>query len=141
MSYSFYLPHVKKLFSSQKVLTVKELLDLVPRLKQFSIPHDRKDFDFDAFHAKRLDEMDSLLVAIIGISARGVELSMADFEGKRCYRVRAFTPCSIDDWKLTLQLTEALSRKLGVRIKDEYGNEYTADTLNQVDYRHDILAG
>lgn len=141
MSYSFYLPHVKKIFS-KKELSIKDALDLLPGLEEFSVDKERDGFDPEEFYDCGISEAPSLLLGIAEKSARGFLLSYETRnDGTSCYKVRILTPSSLFDWELALSYLKALSKKLSVDIVSEYGDGFTAETIDSVDYRQDILFG
>lgn len=141
MSLSFYMQPKKKLLFN-KVMKVGELLDLMPELEQFSFDESADDFDPKHFYESRLDEYVCLLCGVYGRSARGFELSYDKGEnGENYYRVRVFTPSSVEDWKIALDFTRALAQKLGVKIISEQGDEFDAENIQSFDYYSDILFG
>lgn len=140
MSLSFYIPN-KKLFFSKKILKVQEVLDLIPRL-QILPENNSANFDKQKFLESQLNEHDSILVGIDGKSGRGFEISYGkDPKGKDSYIVRFLTPSPIDDWKIGLAFIKILSQKLGTKITSEYEETLTPDTIENYDYRHDIMFG
>lgn len=141
MSLSFYMQPKKKLLFN-KPMKVGELLKLIPELDQFSFDESIDDFDPNRFYDSRLDEYICLLCGIYKKSARGFELSYDKGEdGENYYRVRVFTPSSIEDWKIALKFTRALAQKLGVKIISEQGEEFDAEDIEKFDYYGDILFG
>lgn len=140
MSVNFYMQHKKKLFSN-KVLTVKEILETLPDLIQFGIDESEEKFDLEEFYSTPLSEFECLLLGVDGKSARGFECSYDEYDGQKCYAVRVYTPCSIVDWHIALDFISVLSRKLNVNIVSEYGEEFTKDSIKDYDYIHDIEFG
>lgn len=141
MSLSLYMEHKKKLFSG-KPMRVRELLDLVPNLVQFTFDEDEEDFNPEAFYSSRLNEYVCLLFGIAMKSARGVEVSYEELEDNECYyRVRIFTPSSEEDWKIALAFTKALALKLGSNIESEHGEAFSATEIEDFSYRDDIMYG
>lgn len=141
MSLSFYLPHKKTLFSN-KILKVREILELLPKLQQFTYDTKEEGFDKEKLLESKLNEHTCLLLGYDLVSARGFEVSFEkDLNNKDAYRVRFFTPSPEDDWKVGLAFLEALAEKLGVSITSEYGDTYTAETVGSFDFDHDINFG
>lgn len=141
MSLSLYVNHPKKLFFN-KTLTIGEVLGLMPRLQEFGIDKEDKNFDMRSFLDQRMQENYYLLLGIDGESARGFEFSLQKLEdGKSYYSVRIFTPSSEADWKHALSFTKTLANKLGVNVLTENGDVLTPDELSLFDYRQDILYG
>lgn len=141
MSVSFYLPHKKTLFSN-KILKVKEILTLIPKLQQFSYDVKQKGFDEERLNESKLNEHTCVLLGIDLQSDRGFEISFEkDLNNKDAYRVRFYTPSTESDWKVGLRFVKALAQKLGVGITSEYGEEFSADTIESYNYAHDIMFG
>lgn len=141
MSLSFYLPHKKTLFSN-KILKVREILELLPKLQQFSYDTKGEGFDKEKLLESKLNEHTCLLLGYDLVSARGFELSFEkDLNDKDAYRVRFFTPSPQDDWKVGLAFLEALAEKLGVSITSEYGDTFTSETVGSFNFDHDINFG
>lgn len=141
LSLSFYLPHKKSLFSN-KILKVGEALELLPKLEQFSYNQEAENFDKDKLYESKLNEHTCLLLGIDLDSVRGFELSFEkDMNDKDAYRVRFFTPSAEGDWKVGLKFIKALAQKLNVGITSEYGEIFNKDTIEDFDYRQDIMFG
>lgn len=140
MSVSFYMEHKKKLFSN-RVLTVRELLQILPDLIQFGIDESAEEFDAKEFYETPLSKFECLLLGVDGRSARGFECSYGAHEGRPNYAVRVYTPCSIADWEIALDFISALSKQLGVAIVSEYGDTFTSESIQEFDYLHDIEFG
>ncbi|MDO4753833.1 MAG: DUF4299 family protein [Bacillota bacterium] len=140
MSLSFYLPHKKTLFFG-KILKVGDILPMIPKLQIFPDTQKSKE-DLDKFHESKLNEHTSLMLGIARKSARGFEVSFEkDPDGKDAYRVRFLTPSTVDDWKIGLSFIKELATKLKVKIISEYGESYTAETIESYPYEKDILFG
>lgn len=135
MSLSFYLPHKKTLFSS-KILSVRELLSLVPKLQTFPNNTDSQ------FRDSKLNEHSSLLLGIHKQSGRGFEVSFEkDLKEKDAYRIRFLTPSTQEDWKIGLSFLKELASRLKVKIISEYDDIFTAKDIEDFPFEKDILFG
>lgn len=70
-------------------------------------------------------------------SGRGFELSYE----RGAYRVRQFTPSTLTDWRIALDLLSSLARHLDAEITSEDGTDWTAETITGFDARSDVRAG
>lgn len=140
MSVTFYMENKKKLFSN-KIMSVKEALEVIPDLIQFSFDESLEDFDVERFYNSKLSEYECLLMGIDGRSARGFEFSHDEYENKRYYAVRVYTPSSIEDWKVAIEFMAALAKSLHVEIVSEQGDAFTYESIREYPYMHDIEYG
>lgn len=70
-------------------------------------------------------------------SGRGFELSYE----RGAYRLRQFTPSTMTDWRISLELLSSLARHLDAGITCEDGTTWTAGTITEFDARADVAAG
>ena len=145
MSVSFYIKNKKKFFCYEKVLTVREVMDLYKeyRLSIYNIDFNADDFNKEKFYntsIERWQENNScILFGVERKSARGFELSYTTT--KNSYVIREFTPASENDWLIALKFMQVLSEKLNSKIMSEQGNTFTFETINTYDYKNNIKSG
>ncbi len=139
MSAVFHITDKKKMFSQAPVLTVKECLDLIEGLSQFSFDETDEDFSLENFYASPLSRFECLLVGIDGQSGRGFEISYEKEEN--AYQVRINTPATRADWRLALSFMQTLAQNLDSPIRKEDGVCFTAENIMELDYEHDIAYG
>ena len=145
MSISFYIKNKKKFFGYEKVLTVREVIDLYKkyRLSIYNIDFNADDFNKEKFYntsIERWQENNScILFGVERKSARGFELSYNTT--KNSYVIREFTPASENDWLIVLKFMQVLSEKLNSKIMSEQGNTFTFETINTYDYKNNIKSG
>ena len=145
MSVSFYIKNKKKFFCYEKVLTVREVMDLCKeyRLSIYNIDFNADDFNKEKFYntsIERWQENNScILFGVERKSARGFELSYNTT--KNSYVIREFTPASENDWLIVLKFMQVLSEKLNSKIMSEQGNTFTFETINTYDYKNNIKSG
>ncbi len=134
MSRTFYIKNTK----APKVMNLSELLAIAAEdLEQFALSKD--DEDYDALMAEPLSEFHPILVACDDFSGRGFELGY-DRE-KDCYKVIAFTPSTLNDWRTIFETIARLANHLSVEeVIDEEENAYQAGHITY-DYREDIAYG
>jgi hypothetical protein len=70
-------------------------------------------------------------------SGRGFELSYE----RGAYRLRQFTPSTMTDWRIALELLSALAQHLEAEISCEDGTTWTAGTITDFPARTDVVAG
>lgn len=119
-------------------MNLSELLAIAAEdLEQFALSKD--DEDYDALMAEPLSEFHPILVACDDFSGRGFELGY-DRE-KDCYKVIAFTPSTLNDWRTIFETIARLANHLSVEeVIDEEENAYEAGHITY-DYREDIAYG
>ena len=145
MSVSFYIKNKKKFFCYEKVLTVREVIDLCKeyRLSIYNIDFNADDFNKEKFYntsIERWQENNScILFGVEGKSARGFEFSYNSI--KNSYVIREFTPASENDWLIVLEFMKVLSEKLNTKIVSEQRDIFTSETINTFDYKNDIKSG
>ena len=116
MSVSFYIKNKKKFFCYEKVLTVREVIDLCKeyRLSIYNIDFNADDFNKEKFYntsIERWQENNScILFGVERKSARGFEFSYNTT--KNSYVIREFIPASENDWFIVLEFMKVLSRKI-----------------------------
>ena len=145
MSVSFYIKNKKKFFGYEKILTVREAMDL---FKEYKLSIYNIDFDADGFNKEKFyntsierwqENHSCILFGVEGKSLRGFEFSYNTT--KNSYVIREFTPASENDWLIALKFIQVLSEKLNSKITSEHGNTFTFETINTYDYKSDIKSG
>ena len=145
MSVSFYIKNKKKFFGYEKILTVREAMDL---FKEYKLSIYNIDFDADSFNKEKFyntsierwqENHSCILFGVEGKSVRGFEFSYNTT--KNSYVIREFTPASENDWLIALKFMQVLSEKLNSKIISEQGNIFTFETINTFDYKSDIKSG
>ena len=140
MSISFYIKNPKKFFRTRPVLTVRDCLTLSTQgVTQFTVDENEEDFDPKAFYSLPLTKFVCLVCGVEEQSGRGFELSFN--EETQSYGVRVMTPSTIDDWRISLCYLKDLATVLDQPIENEHGDTFTAKTIEQFDYKNDILFG
>ena len=145
MSVSFYIKNKKKFFGYEKILTVREAMDL---FKEYKLSIYNIDFDADGFNKEKFyntsierwqENHSCILFGVEGKSGRGFEFSYNTT--KNSYVIREFTPASENDWLIALKFMQVLSEKLNSKIMSEQGNTFTFETINTYDYKNNIKSG
>ena len=145
MSVSFYIKNKKKFFGYEKILTVREVMDL---FKEYKLSIYNIDFDADGFNKEKFyntsierwqENHSCILFGVEGKSGRGFEFSYNTT--KNSYVIREFTPAFENDWLIALKFMQVLSEKLNSKIISEQGNIFTFETINTFDYKSDIKSG
>lgn len=145
MSVSFYIKNKKKFFSYQKVMKVREVIDLFKeyKLSFYNIDFHVNDPDGEKFYNTSIESWqenhNSILFGVEGKSARGFEFSYNS--RKNSYVIREYTPASENDWIVTLEFMKVLAEKLNSKIVSEQGDTFTFETINTFDYKSDIETG
>ena len=145
MSISFYIKNKKKFFGYEKVLTVRETINLCKkyRLSIYNINFDADDFNKEKFYNTSIERWQEnhscILFGVEGKSLRGFEFSYNTT--KNSYVIREFTPASENDWLIALKFMQVLSEKLNSKIMSEQGNTFTFETINTYDYKNNIKSG
>ena len=145
MSVSFYIKNKKKFFGYEKILTVREAMDL---FKEYKLSIYNIDFDADGFNKEKFyntsierwqENHSCILFGVEGKSVRGFEFSYNTI--KNSYVIREFTPATENDWLIALEFMKVLTEKLGTKIKSEQGEIYTSEAISTFDYKNDIKSG
>lgn len=145
MSVSFYIKNKKKFFGYEKILTVREAMDL---FKEYKLSIYNIDFDADGFNKEKFyntsienwqENHNCILFGIEGKSGRGFEFSYNST--KNSYVIREYTPASENDWIIVLEFMKLLAKKLNSKIISEQGDTFTFETINTFDYKSDIKSG
>ena len=145
MSVSFYIKNKKKFFCYEKVLTVREVIDLCKeyRLSIYNIDFNADDFNKEKFYNTSIERWQEnhscILFGVEGKSGRGFEFSYNST--KNSYVIREFTPATENDWLIALEFMKVLTEKLGTKIKSEQGEIYTSEAISTFDYKNDIKSG
>lgn len=145
MSVSFYIKNKKKFFGYEKILTVREAMDL---FKEYKLSIYNIDFDADGFNKEKFyntsierwqENHNCILFGVECKSGRGFEFSYNST--KNSYVIREFTPATENDWLIALEFMKVLTEKLGTKIKSEQGEIYTSEAISTFDYKNDIKSG
>ena len=145
MSVSFYIKNKKKFFGYEKILTVREAMDL---FKEYKLSIYNMDFDADGFNKEKFyntsierwqENHSCILFGVEGKSGRGFEFSYNST--KNSYVIREFTPATENDWLIALEFMKVLTEKLVTKIKSEQGEIYTSEAIRTFDYKNDIKSG
>ena len=145
MSVSFYIKNKKKFFGYEKVMKVKEIIDLFKeyKLSFYNIDFHTNDSNGEKFYNTSIERWQEnhscILFGVEGKSVRGFEFSYNTI--KNSYVIREFTPASENDWLIALKFMQVLSEKLNSKIISEQGNIFTFETINTFDYKSDIKSG
>ena len=142
MSKSFYIKNKKKFLFYEKVMTIKELLDIddTKQLKTFfEYSFDDANFDYKKFYDSRLDNYECFLFGVENKSFRGMYFSYD--KKKKSYVITLYTPSSEEDWILALNYMKCLSKKLNSNIISEDKEIFTAENINTFNYKFDISVG
>ena len=145
MSVSFYIKNKKKFFGYQKVMKVREVIDLFKeyKLSFYNIDFHVNDPDGEKFYNTSIESWqenhNSILFGVEGKSARGFEFSYNS--RKNSYVIREYTPASENDWIVALEFMKVLAEKLNSKIVSEQGDTFTFETINTFDYKSDIETG
>ena len=145
MSVSFYIKNKKKIFGYEKVITVREAIDL---FREYKLSIYNNDLDADDFNAEKFyntsienwqENYNCILFGVEGKSARGVEFSYNT--KKNSYVIREFTPATENDWFIVLNYMKALTEKLGSKITSDERKEFTSENIKNFDYKKNIKSG
>ena len=140
MSISFYIKNKKKFFGYEKVMKVREVIDL---FKEYKLSIYNIDFNADDFYNTSIESWQEnhscILFGVEGKSVRGFEFSYNTT--KNSYVIREFTPASKNDWFIVLEFMKVLSEKLNSKILSEQREIFTSGTINTYDYKSDIKSG
>ncbi|MCY7007332.1 DUF4299 domain-containing protein [Fusobacterium simiae] len=145
MSVSFYIKNKKKFFGYEKVITVREAIDLFKedKLSFYNIDFHSNDPDGEKFYNTSIESWQEnhncILFGVEGKSARGFEFSYNST--KNSYVIREYTPASENDWIVALEFMKVLAEKLNSKIISEQGDIFTFETINTFDYKKDIKSG
>ena len=145
MSISFYIKNKKKFFGYEKVLTVREAIDLFKeyKLSIYNIDLDADDFNKEKFYNTSIENWQEnnscILFGVESKSMRGFELSYNT--RKNSYVIKEFTPATENDWLIVLEYMKLLAEKLGSKIISDEGNDYNFEAIKNFDYKKDIKDG
>ena len=145
MSISFYIKNKKKFFGYEKVMKVREVIDLFKeyKLSFYNIDFHSNDPNGEKFYNTSIENWQEnhscILFGVEGKSGRGFEFSYNTT--KNSYVIREFTPATENDWLIALEFMKVLTEKLGTKIKSEQGEIYTSEAIRTFDYKNDIKSG
>ena len=145
MSVSFYIKNKKKFFGYQKVMKVREVIDLFKeyKLSFYNIDFHVNDPDGEKFYNTSIENWQEnhscILFGVEGKSGRGFEFSYNTT--KNFYVIREYTPATENDWIIVLEFMKVLAEKLNSKIVSEQGDTFTFETINTFDYKSDIETG
>lgn len=112
MSTTFRIKNQRKFFSYREVLTVSDIIQILPNLSQYSFDTDLDDWNF---LNSKLSDFNFLRLGIEGHSILGFRISynQKTFE----YLIEVSDYATGNDWETTLNYVSALSEKLRNPIK------------------------
>ena len=145
MSISFYIKNKKKFFRYEKVMKVREIIDLYKedKLSFYNIDFHPNDTNGEKFYNTSIESWQEnhncILFGVEGKSGRGFEFSYNST--KNSYVIREYTPASENDWIIALKFMKVLAEKLNSKIVSEQGDTFTFETINTFDYKSDIKSG
>ena len=123
-------------------LSVKQALEILPDLEQFSIDEFEEEFTREDFLDSFLDEYECIRIGTLQECGRGFELGYLDG-----YEIRITTPATRSDWELTLEFVSALASKFNCEItaqnefKEDENLSFTARSVLDYDFVSDIKFG
>ena len=145
MSVSFYIKNKKKFFGYEKVMKVREVIDLFEEypLSIYNIDIDADNFNKEKFYNTSIESWQEnnncILFGVEGKSGRGFEFSYNST--KNSYVIREYTPATENDWIIVLEFMKVLAEKLNSKIISEQGDTFTFETINTFNYKSDIESG
>nr|WP_314386873.1 DUF4299 family protein [uncultured Fusobacterium sp.] len=145
MSVSFYIKNKKKFFGYEKVMKVREVIDLFKEypLSIYNIDIDADNFNKEKFYNTSIENWQEnnncILFGVEGKSGRGFEFSYNST--KNSYVIREYTPATENDWIIVLEFMKVLAEKLNSKIISEQGDTFTFETINTFNYKSDIESG
>ena len=145
MSVSFYIKNKKKFFGYEKVMKVREVIDLFEEypLSIYNIDIDADNFNKEKFYNTSIENWQEnnncILFGVEGKSGRGFEFSYNST--KNSYVIREYTPATENDWIIVLEFMKVLAEKLNSKIISEQGDTFTFETINTFNYKSDIESG
>ena len=145
MSVSFYIKNKKKFFGYEKVMKVREVIDLFKKdkLSFYNIYFHVNDPDGEKFYNTSIENWQEnhscILFGVEGKSGRGFEFSYNTT--KNFYVIREYTPATENDWIIVLEFMKVLAEKLNSKIISEQGDTFTFETINTFNYKSDIESG
>jgi len=145
MSVSFYIKNKKKFFGYEKVMKVREIIELYKedKLSFYNIDFHPNDTNGEKFYNTSIESWQEnhncILFGVEGKSARGFEFSYNT--RKNSYVIREYTPATENDWLIVLKFMKLLAKKLNSKITSEQGDTFTFETINTFDYKSDIESG
>jgi len=145
MSVSFYIKNKKKFFGYEKVMKVREVIDLFKedKLSFYNIDFHPNDTNGEKFYNTSIENWQEnnncILFGVEGKSGRGFEFSYNST--KNSYVIREYTPATENDWLIVLEFMKLLAKKLNSKITSEQGDTFTFETINTFDYKSDIESG
>ena len=145
MSVSFYIKNKKKFFGYEKVMKVREVIDLFEEypLSIYNIDIDADNFNKEKFYNTSIESWQEnnncILFGVEGKSGRGFEFSYNST--KNSYVIREYTPATENDWIIVLEVMKVLAEKLNSKIISEQGDTFTFETINTFNYKSDIESG
>lgn len=134
MSLTFSITPPRRLLRRHQAMTVGEVLALREADQLFPSADDEDELKA-LWHTSLADVL--VLGGSFEASGRGFELNYES----GAYRLRQFTPSTLTDWRIALDLLAALARHLGTDIVSEDGRQFTAEMITGFDARADITAG
>lgn len=134
MSLTFSITPPTRFLRRHRAMEVGEVLEL--REPDLLLPAAEDEVEEVALWRSSLDDL-VVLGGSFERSGRGFELSYE----RGAYRLRQFTPSTLTDWRIALDLLAALARHVGADIVSEDGTTFTAETITDFDARADITAG
>lgn len=145
MSVSFYIKNKKKFFGYEKVMKVREVIDLFKedKLSFYNIDFHSNDLDGEKFYNTSIENWQEnhscILFGVEGKSGRGFEFSYNTT--KNFYVIREYTPATENDWIIVLEFMKVLAEKLNSKIVSEQGDTFTFETIDTFDHKKDIKSG
>ena len=145
MSVSFYIKNKKKFFGYEKVMKVREIIELYKedKLSFYNIDFHPNDINGEKFYNTSIESWQEnhscILFGAVEKSTRGFELSYNS--QKNSYVIKEYTPASETDWLIVLKFMKVLAEKLVSKIIATTGEVFTSGTIENFDYKKDIKAG
>ena len=145
MSVSFYIKNKKKFFGYEKVMKVREIIELYKedKLSFYNIDFHPNDINGEKFYNTSIESWQEnhscILFGAVEKSTRGFELSYNS--QKNSYVIKEYTPASESDWLIVLKFMKVLAEKLVSKIIATTGEVFTSGTIENFDYKKDIKAG
>lgn len=140
MSVVFNVKNKKKFLGYAEVLNVKQALEILPNLAQFSIDENGQGFDVQKFYMLKIPREGCLVLGVKNFSGRGFELGYNHKD--KSYEIRILTPSTINDWRLALEYMSKLAAMLETNIVCDIDETvYDSKSILEFDYEKDIMFG
>lgn len=129
----FRVKNRRLFFRYADAATIKELIQIIPNLSQYSANEEHPDFDMRELLATRLDQLGTIRFGIDGVSVYGFAVRCD--KAQSYYEVILSDYATNEDWQVAIDYVTALAKWLGSPVCDEKGWKISPKKWKNFDYQ------